>query len=73
LKYAHAKLAKDELDAILWIHGETALSIQQSFSDTAVRLRLLEVKPQNHDENRAILLHWLQRTSKFPPFRFVFL
>ena len=61
LRYAHSRT--DELDAILWIHSETATAISQSFSEIAVRLKLPSAEPRKHSENRILVLNWLQHTS----------
>ncbi|KAK2601555.1 hypothetical protein QQS21_004873 [Conoideocrella luteorostrata] len=61
LKYAHTM--SSEYSAVLWIHGETAASLAQSFSEIASRLKLPGAEPQRHDENRILVLDWLQKTS----------
>jgi hypothetical protein len=62
LKYAHSKVK--DLDAVLWIYGETETSLAQSFTDIAIALQLPDANPQHHAENRILVLSWLQRTCK---------
>jgi NB-ARC domain len=64
-KYAYVETKKRTYDAILWIHSDTSLAIEQSFTDLAVRLQLLGANPGNHTENKIRVLTWLQQTSKF--------
>ncbi|KAF1844988.1 Tetratricopeptide-like helical [Cucurbitaria berberidis CBS 394.84] len=63
LKYARAKFELAELDAVFWVYSETSNSIKQSFTDIALRLRLPGVDTGNHDENRLLVLYWLQQTK----------
>lgn len=62
LKYAYKK--KGLLDVILWIRSQTSAAVAQSFTDAAIALKLPEVKPNQHTENRIIMLNWLQKTCK---------
>lgn len=62
LKYSHGKT--HEFQAILWIPSETIGALEQSFTNTALRLKLPDANQQNHDENRILVLDWLQRTSR---------
>ncbi|KAJ6780996.1 hypothetical protein PWT90_09037 [Aphanocladium album] len=61
LKYASVK--KEEFPAILWIKSETAESLEQSFSEIAVRLKLQGAGMSKHEENRILILDWLQKTT----------
>ncbi|OAA56072.1 Tetratricopeptide-like helical [Cordyceps fumosorosea ARSEF 2679] len=61
LKYASVKT--EEFPAILWIKGETAESLVQSFSEIAVRLKLHGAGISKHEENRILVLDWLQKTN----------
>ncbi len=64
LKYAHLKLHRRELDALFWVHSEKVVSIKESFTQIAMRLKLPGAQPADHEENQALLLDWLQRTCK---------
>ncbi|KAF2762060.1 hypothetical protein EJ05DRAFT_496932 [Pseudovirgaria hyperparasitica] len=63
LGYAETKLQQGELDAVFWVHGENESSIKQSFTDIALRLKLPDAQQGDHDGNRVMVLHWLQRTQ----------
>ncbi|KAI9668929.1 MAG: hypothetical protein M1829_005241 [Trizodia sp. TS-e1964] len=63
LRYAEARIRSKELDAMLWIEGEKDVTIRQSFSNIAVRLKLPGAHPKDHDQNRALVLDWLQTTG----------
>lgn len=65
-KYANMKLRRDELDAMFWVQSEKLVSIRQSFTDIAMRLKLPDARPKDHDENRALVLDWLRNTRKKP-------
>lgn len=65
MKYLENKQIAKEFDAILWINAENSVSLQQSFSDIALRLKLPDTGSATHDENRMILKGWLQQTSRF--------
>jgi hypothetical protein len=64
LKFAESRLHRDELDALLWVSSEKEVSIKQSFTDIAVRLKLPGADPKDQDENRTLVLDWLQKTSE---------
>jgi len=64
LKYAENKLQRGELDALFWIYSEKLVSIRQSFTDIALRLKLPNARQGDHDENIALVLNWLQHTRK---------
>lgn len=62
LRYAEQKLRQEDLDALFWVHSEKLVSIRQSFTDIAMRLRLADAKQGDHNENHALVLNWLQHT-----------
>ncbi|MCJ1309172.1 hypothetical protein MMC25_002828 [Agyrium rufum] len=59
LKYSHGKTSF--FSAILWIQSETAISLEQSFSGIALRLKLAGAEAHKHEENRILVLDckWL--------------
>ncbi|KAG8161020.1 hypothetical protein KVR01_009284 [Diaporthe batatas] len=63
LRYAETLVQRGELDALFWVHSEKPVTISQSFTDIALRLRLPDARIKDHDENRAIVLSWLQQTK----------
>jgi len=63
LKYSHGKTSV--FPAILWIRSETKESLEGSFSEIASRLKLEGAEPQKHEENRILVLDWLQKTSRY--------
>jgi hypothetical protein len=63
MRYLEKRQMAKDLDAIFWINAETPVSIQQSFTDIAIRLKLPDTGPATHDENRMILKGWLQQTG----------
>lgn len=63
MKYVDSKQRTKDFDAVFWINAETPVSIQQSFTDIALRLKLPDTTPATHDENRMILKGWLQQTG----------
>lgn len=63
MKYLEQKLVIKEFGAIFWVNAESPVSIQQSFTDIALRLKLPDTGPASHDENRMILKGWLQQTG----------
>lgn len=65
MKFLEQKLATKEYDAIFWVKAESSVSIQQSFTEIALRLKLPDTGSASHDENRMILKGWLQQTSMF--------
>lgn len=50
-------------DAIFWVDAENTVSMQQSFTNIALRLNLPDTDPATHDQNRIILKGWLQNTG----------
>lgn len=65
LRYAEAKVRDGELDAMFWIRSEKDVTIRQSFTDIAMKLKLADASPADHDENKNLVLNWLQYTSRF--------
>jgi NB-ARC domain len=65
LRFAEAKLWRGELDAMFWVHSEKLVTIRQSFTDIAMRLKLPDARPKDHDENHALVLDWLRDTRKW--------
>lgn len=63
MKYIEMKQRAKDFDAIFWVNAENPVSIQQSFTDIALRLKLPDIRPATHDENRMILKGWLQQTG----------
>lgn len=63
MKYLENKKMAKDFDAIFWINAENPVSIGQSFTDIALRLKLPDTRPATHDENRMILKGWLQQTG----------
>jgi hypothetical protein len=69
MRYVEAKVDQKRYDAIFWVHGEKPASLRQSFTDIAIKLRLPNAGPQNHDENLELVLEWFQSTGMFLSFR----
>ena len=65
LSYVEAKLRRGELDALFWVHSEKPVTIRQSFTDIALRLKLPDARLTDHDENHALVLRWLQHTREW--------
>ncbi|KAJ8132115.1 hypothetical protein O1611_g1504 [Lasiodiplodia mahajangana] len=63
VKYAQERFAKHEVDAVLWVEGESEMKVKQSFTDIARQLRFPNLVPHNHDDNRLLVLNWLQNTK----------
>jgi hypothetical protein len=64
LRYAEARIRSKELDAMFWIAGEKEVTIRQSFTDIAMRLKLPGAQLKDHDHNRTLVLDWLQNTGE---------
>ena len=65
LSYVEAKLRRSELDAMFWVHSQKPATISQSFTDIALRLELPDARLNDHDENHALVLNWLQHTREW--------
>lgn len=61
--YANKKFIEKAYDAVLWVAAEKEASLQQSYSDIAMKLKLPGMKPLYHDENRSLVQDWLQSTE----------
>ena len=57
LRFAETKPRKGELGALFWVYSEKLVSIRQSFTDIALRLKLPDARPGDHDENHALVLN----------------
>jgi predicted ATP-dependent serine protease len=62
--YIEKKFDKDDYDVVLWVRGEKTSSLQQSFTDIAMRLKLPGAQPQNYNENLFLVQDWFQSTGK---------
>ncbi|KAA8645136.1 uncharacterized protein ATNIH1004_009353 [Aspergillus tanneri] len=63
MKYLEKNLATKEYNAMFWVKAKSSVSIQQSFTEIALRLKLPDTRSATHDENRMILKGWLQQTT----------
>jgi hypothetical protein len=61
--YIKKKFEENAYDTVLWAHGEKSISLRQSFTDIALRLKLTGAQYQNHDENLALVQDWFQTTG----------
>jgi hypothetical protein len=64
MKYAETRRRRGDIDAMFWISSEKEVSMRQSFTDIALRLKLPDAQPKDHDENRTLVLSWLRTTSR---------
>lgn len=64
LKYAETRRRRNDIDAMFWVSSEKEVSMRQSFTNIALKLKLPNAEPKDHDENRTLVLDWLQTTSK---------
>lgn len=63
MKYAAKQNARRTMNAVLWVEGESEMKIKQSFTEIAKRLQLPNFVPHSHDDNRLVVMNWLQQTS----------
>ncbi|KAK0110116.1 hypothetical protein ONS95_002771 [Cadophora gregata] len=63
MRFAEGKLDRQELDCMFWINSEKPVSIRQSFTDIAMRLKLPDARPKDHDENHSLVMTWLEQTQ----------
>ncbi|KAH8729311.1 NB-ARC and TPR domain protein [Ilyonectria robusta] len=63
LRYAEERIRLGEIDVLLWIAGEKEVTILQSFTDIAIRLKLPGAQPKDHAQNKTLVLDWLQKTE----------
>lgn len=61
--YAEEKFTEKIYNVILWVCGETDASMQQSFTDIALRLNLYGAQPHAHEENRILVQDWFEATG----------
>ncbi|KAF2963290.1 hypothetical protein GQX73_g10280 [Xylaria multiplex] len=61
--YLERKYNENIYDICLWVRGETELSLQQSFTEIALRMKLPGARHQQHDENLVLVQDWLQSTG----------
>ncbi|KAH8714838.1 P-loop containing nucleoside triphosphate hydrolase protein [Phaeosphaeriaceae sp. PMI808] len=62
-KYAEKQNARRSVNAVLWVVGQSEMKIKQSFTQIAQRLQLPNFAPQSHDDNRLLVMNWLQQTK----------
>jgi ATPase subunit of ABC transporter with duplicated ATPase domains len=63
--YAEARFREKFYDVILWARGENSVSLRQSFTEIALRLRLSGAQHHSHDQNLILVQDWFQSTRKF--------
>ncbi|KAK5651720.1 hypothetical protein OQA88_11789 [Cercophora sp. LCS_1] len=63
IKYAHAQSTKRKVNAVLWVEAESKMKVKQSFTAIAASLQLEGYVPHNHEDNRLLVLTWLQQTK----------
>lgn len=68
--YTEKKFEENEYDAVFWVRGENPLSMRQSFTDIAMRLKLPGAQPQTHDDNLILVQDWFQSTGKCKRLKF---
>ncbi|KAH8703633.1 pfs domain-containing protein [Talaromyces proteolyticus] len=61
--YVEKVFKENNYDVILWVRGENASSMRQSFTEIAMRLKLYKAHPQTHDENLILVQDWFQSTD----------
>lgn len=64
LHFAEKKRQRNELDALFWIHAENLISIKQSFTRIATKLKLADARARDDDHNTTFVLDWLAETCK---------
>ena len=62
--YIETRYKENIYDVCLWVQGEKSLSLRQSFTDIALRLKLPGAHPQNPDGNLILVQEWFQSTGK---------
>ncbi|KAF4992903.1 hypothetical protein FGRMN_6846 [Fusarium graminum] len=63
MRYVDIKVEKKTYDAIFWVHGQKRLSLLQSFTEIAMKLKLPDATPQGHEENLELVQEWFQSTD----------
>ncbi|KAF2967528.1 hypothetical protein GQX73_g6031 [Xylaria multiplex] len=61
--YLARKYDEQAYDVLLWAHGEKSVSLRQSFTDIAWRLKLPGARSQDHGENLMLVQDWFQTTD----------
>jgi hypothetical protein len=61
--YTKKKFEENVYDTVLWAHGEKLMSLRQSFTDIALRLKLPGAQSHSHHENLALVQDWFQSTG----------
>lgn len=62
-RYVERKMEENAYGAIFWVHAEKIGALRQSFTDIAMRLKLVGSDPQKHDENLILVQEWFQATG----------
>lgn len=63
MKYAQDRVTKRQVSAVLWVEGESEMKVKESFTNIAKSLQLPNYVPHNHDDNRLLVMKWMQQTS----------
>ncbi|KAK8013187.1 NB-ARC and TPR domain protein [Apiospora marii] len=63
--YLQRKYEENEYDVCLWVRAEGMMSLRQSFTDIAFRLKLPGAQHQSDDENLILVKDWLHTTGWF--------
>ena len=63
-RYAETRIHCKELDALFWVTAEKEATLRESFSNIAVRLKLPGAQAKDYDQNRTLVLDWLQTTGE---------
>ncbi|KAI7781720.1 hypothetical protein LA080_014486 [Diaporthe eres] len=63
ISYIDLKVQKQQYNAIFWANAENSASLRQSFTSIAMKLKLPNAHPQNHDENLELVQEWFQSTK----------
>lgn len=61
--YIKKKFEENVYDTVLWAHAEKSISLRQSFTDIALRLKLPGAQSQNHEANLTLVQDWFQSTG----------
>jgi hypothetical protein len=64
LRFAETKIREEQLDVLFWIRSEKEVTMKQSFTEMAVKLKLPGANAVDHSENKVLVMSWLQQTSK---------
>jgi GTPase SAR1 family protein len=66
IKYAQSQFKQRKVSAVFCVEAESKMKAKQSSTDIAARLQLPGYVPHNHEDNRLLVLIWLQNTSSGP-------